>query len=249
MTVVILTTETPHHAYFVREIARAYPGARVLSERRRATFPFPTHHPYEGARDAHECARWFGGAEPSVAEFAPTTSVESVNDAEALAVLDAVRPDVVVSFGTGKIAAPTIARCPTGFVNLHGGDPEQYRGLDTHLWAIYHRDFIALIATLHRVNERFDDGTIIVQAAVPLRRGMPLHELRAANAETCAALTLAALDRRARDGRFLDRPQRTRGRYYSAMPVVLKAVCIERFAQHTETLAEQEHRAPHVAVL
>ena len=59
------------------------------------------------------------------------------------------------------------------------------------------------------------------------------------NTEACTAITRTACDQFARLGCFLDRPQRTRGRYYSFMPVDLKAICVERFARYTATLEER----------
>lgn len=239
MIIVILTTETPHHIAFVRAIARAFPDCHVLDEQRRVAPRFAVHHPFEDARDAFERVRWFDGVPIGFSTFARTTVVGSVNDADARAVLDEVRPDVILSFGVGKIGTEVIARCPERIVNLHGGDPEEYRGLDSHLWAIYHRDWSALTTTLHFVNEHFDDGGIIQQATVPLRRGMELHELRAANTETCAAITLAALRMYERSGRFSSRPQQRSGRYYSFMPTPLKAMCVEHFARYAATLEER----------
>ena len=47
--------------------------------------------------------------------------------------------------------------------NLHGGDPEKYRGLDSHYWSIYHNDFKSLITTLHKVRPILDTGEIVLQ--------------------------------------------------------------------------------------
>lgn len=247
MTIVILTTDTPHHVYFVREIARAFPDLHVVDEQQRIVPRFETRHPFEDARDAFERSRWFDGRVVLLRDLAQTTAVDSVNDL-GLAALDVARPDVVVSFGVGRISATVIGRFHGRIVNLHGGDPGEYRGLDSHLWAIYHRDWRALVATLHAVNESFDDGAIIAQAPVPLHRGMALHELRAANTEACTAMTLEALRTYMRIGTFPLRAQQQKGRYYSSMPAVLKAICIEQFTRYTATLEAclPERRMTHV---
>ena len=46
-------------------------------------------------------------------------------------------------------------------INLHGGDPEKYRGLDSHLWSIYHEDWASLVSTLHVVSKDLDAGDSI----------------------------------------------------------------------------------------
>jgi len=55
-------------------------------------------------------------------------------------------PDALISFGTGRVGEALLNIRPDRFVTLHAGDPEQYRGLDTRFWAIYHGDFKALMA-------------------------------------------------------------------------------------------------------
>lgn len=187
---------------------------------------------------------WFGGGPGRVADFAPTVAVPTMNEPEAAAALAALAPDVTIVFGTGLLKAPMLAATPGLLLNLHGGDPEDYRGLDTHLWAVYHRDFAGLVTTLHRVNRKLDDGDIVLQGAVPVGPGMQLHELRRNNTEVCLRLTLGALDMIAAAGDVPGRPQRRTGRYYSHMPAALKEICVARFAAHTRRLAQSATDQP-----
>jgi methionyl-tRNA formyltransferase len=236
MRLVVLTTDTLHHAYFVREIARAWPIQRVMLETRAPAPPFPTAHPFEAAREEHERRAWFAGGAAGVDRFAETETWESCNDPAAVAELARLAPDAVVVYGTGRLAPPVIAVAPDGIVNLHGGDPERYRGLDSHLWAIHGGEFDALSVALHRVAPALDAGDIVDLEPLALRRGMGLHELRRATAETCVRMAAAALQGLARTGRFACRPQRRKGAYYSFMPAALKEGCVRRFAAHTREL-------------
>ncbi|WP_377806343.1 hypothetical protein ABNQ38_06625 (plasmid) [Azospirillum sp. A29] len=88
---------------------------------------------------------------------------------------------------------PLLSLCPGAFLNLHGGDPEDCRGFDTHLWAIYHGDFAALATTLHHVSPDLDAGDIVATLPLPLHRGMGLHQLRRSNTEICVRLVQEAL--------------------------------------------------------
>src|SRR3954469_12397642 len=126
--------------------------AGVVLETRAHDPGFETHHPFEDERDAYEREVLLDGAPTGIGGYGPTHVGESVDDAPARAALAELAPDLLVSFGTGLIATDFIADAPVPLVNLHGGDPEEYRGLDTHLWAIYHRDFGALVTTLHAVD-------------------------------------------------------------------------------------------------
>jgi methionyl-tRNA formyltransferase len=233
MRLVVFTTETLHHAYYVREIARQYRIDLVLSEQSSVMPPFEVKHAFEDQRDEHERARFFGGAHASIKDFGEVLDVDGINSQTAAKAIEQARPDVILVFGTGVIRPEVIGLCPEGMINLHGGDPERYRGLDSQLWAIYHNDFSALVTTLHRVNPTLDDGDIILQERLRFDHGAGLEQLRAVNTDACVRISLAALDMFSRFGQFVSRPQIERGRYYSFMPGCLKESCIARFAKFT----------------
>ena len=213
LVITALTTDTVHHRYWAWRLAEAGLLEHVVLERRRAVAPFATHHPFEDERDRYEAEVL---AAPAWAELAPVTEVESVDESAPGAGLGVV-------FGTGRIGPALIAAYGGRLLNLHGGDPEAYRGLDTHLWAVYHGDFGALVTTLHAVDAELDTGAIVARAAIPLPE--ELFQLRAANTEVCVALTLALSQEDP-----IASPQRERGRYYSFMPSVLKDVCLRRWS-------------------
>lgn len=232
MRLVILTTETLHHCHFVREVTASNPVDLVVIERDHPVAPFDVHHAFEDQRDAHERATWFGDGRASIEAFAETLEAKSANDPDAIECLRRIQPEVIVVFGTAKLSRAVIETCPHGIVNLHGGDPEHYRGLDSRLWAIYHGDYVHLKVTLHRVNERLDDGEMVAQRPLPLHRGMEIHELRRVSTELCVDVVRTALGQWSVDAGFSSSPQRQRGRYYSFMPAVLKELCRSKFEAH-----------------
>lgn len=120
-----------HHAYFVREVAKAFPVARALGETDAARAPFETAHPFEAEGDAFEREVWFDGREARVGDFAPTETVPSMNDGAAVAALTELAPDAVIVFGTGRLKPPVISIAADRIFNLHGGDPEAYLGAST----------------------------------------------------------------------------------------------------------------------
>ena len=236
MKLVVLTTETTHHTYFVQELVKSYPLEQIVIERNILDAPFSTHYLFEDERDKYEKNFFFNDKNVSLENFAPVSEINTANDVKILDCLKKIKPEIIVVFGTGKLSSRVIQCCPSGIINLHGGDPEKYRGLDSHLWAIYHGDFRSLVTTLHFLNEELDDGDVILQTRIKIERGMPIHKLRRYNTEGCIELTLSALDMYKRHGYFISRSQRSRGRYYSFMPSVLKAFCQIRFQQYTDNL-------------
>lgn len=226
----VLTTDTTHHTWWVWKLAEAGVLDAVVLEERVLRAPFETHHPFEDERDAYERDVFLEGCPQQIDGFAPTTRVPTANDPLAVAALDAC--DVVVVFGAGLIAPAMIAALEGRLLNLHGGDPERYRGLDTHLWSIYHREFPALVTALHEIEPQLDAGAIVSIAPIPLTSSSRLCELRARNTEICLALTLAS----AAEPGTVRIPQRAVGRYYSFMPSVLKDVCVRHFSEHVAAL-------------
>jgi methionyl-tRNA formyltransferase len=239
MKLVLLTTETTHHTWFVHEVAKEYKVESVFCETWALKPPFETSHAFEEDRAEYEreSLRKLAGREVALSDIAPVRVVERMNDRDAVAQLSELNADVAVVFGTGWLSPDVIAAAPNVFLNLHGGDPERYRGLDTHLWSLYHNEFDGLITTLHRLNGTLDDGQIVLQADIPLTSKMPLHELRLSNTKICVELTLAALDQVKRMGDVLSHTQIRKGRYYSFMPSVLKGVAKKHFDRYVEGLS------------
>jgi len=236
MRVLVLTTDTTHHAHFVRELSAHHPNLRVLVETAGIKAPFDVHHPFELEREKYESQVWFREKKVAVDEFAETVSCENVNQPDAIQHILDFQPEATVVFGTRKLSPSVIAAAGQNLMNLHGGDPEFYRGLDSHLWAIYHNDFANLITTLHAVNEVLDDGTIIDSRPIALNRGMKLHELRRRNTECAVRMACYAIRELEDTGKTARRAQRQVGRYYSFMPTVLKAVCVAKFERYCANL-------------
>ncbi|HRB81322.1 MAG TPA: formyltransferase family protein [Nitrospira sp.] len=236
MRVLILTTDTLHHSYFVRELVSHVPKLHVILETTGVRPSFEVTHPFEPVRDQYERDMWFGGNTPSVSDFAEAMTCPNVNDSEAVKAVQQFVPDITVAFGIRKAEPALIRAAGPRVVNLHGGDPEFYRGLDSHLWAIYHNDFRNVVTTLHVLNEALDDGALIGIRPVALYRDMRLHQLRQSNTESALNLVRAALEELQRTGHIASRSQRQVGRYYSFMPTVLKEVCVKRFEKYCARL-------------
>jgi len=231
--VALLTTETAHHAFFARELADRDRLDAIVVEKEQPVPRFPTRHALEDDRDAYERDVLLGDSGLRLAEIADTRELGSVNNAEHF--LRSAAVDVAVVFGTTRLSDRVAQSATTACLNLHGGNPEEYRGLDTHLWAVYHRDFENLVTTIHHVDSGIDTGDIVHCAPLRLERGLGLHQLRSLNTKLCLELTLQALSE-LEAGSVPRRAQRRRGRYYSFMPAVLKDECVEKFATHVATL-------------
>jgi len=236
MRIVLLTTGAVRRRYFVEKIGKRFPIERVLIETRNSPPPIPTDHPSDEARKARERSYWYDGTPPTFTDIAETQFYENLNDPDALHTMQEIKPDVMLVYGTGKLSHSVLDICPNGCLNFHNGDPEKYRGLDCHLWPLYHRDFDALQMTLHKIETSLDTGDIVDRRPVPLYTNMPLADLRRTACEISVEMAVAALNGFQKIDKFKATAQRQNGRYYSYMPAVLKDICIRNFERHTASL-------------
>jgi methionyl-tRNA formyltransferase len=236
MRVIILTTDTPHHLYFVKEVSGFFNITGIAVESRVLKASFKTHHSFEDERNSYEIAELLKKEKVFFTDFSKTKVFNNINDHECFRFVKDLKPDVIITFGTGIIKKNLISLCKDGFINLHGGDPEYYRGLDSHLWAIYNREFEYLSVTLHRLNLSLDDGEIIEKDLIKLNKNSKIINLRAETTKLCVHLILSALSSFKNFGFFVSKPQERKGKYYSFMPAENKKVCLKNFEQHIESV-------------
>lgn len=230
MPLAILTTDTTHHSYFVREIAKRWDVVLCLIETLSMWAPYHTAHAFEAERVGHERRLWDASG-----FWVSPRLCQSVNDFAGLSAIREARPSVAVVFGTGKVGPEVIASVPH-ILNLHGGDPQRFRGLDSHLWSILCDEFPPFPVTLHKLTPALDAGDIVGMRSVPVHAGMKLHQLRGYVTEACVALVNSALEEFEKTGTFESRPQETVGVYFHAMPSWLKERAVRKFEAYTEAL-------------
>lgn len=229
LNILVLTTETPHHVHFVRQLVEAGHHVGALREQQ----VFGTDDDVEGreaTRQDYERYRWFGNNLPTLNDICPTYPAPSVNSIEALTVLRKATCDVAIAFGTGWIRDDALQLLPHERWNLHGGDPQKYRGLDSHLWALYHNDHGAVITTVHTLARELDSGEIIAGSRIDVASAPELHMLRAASTDLAVRLTIGGLAYLEAIGNVARMPQVTAGRYYSALPSTLWDRCARNYA-------------------
>ena len=231
--IVLLSTDTPHHRYFINALERN--GLRFesyLFETERVEPPFAVGPLFERDEHAFEVATFFRDL-PSSLDDSRVRICGRIGKEEGLALLDAIRPDFGVVFGTGRLPQEVITRFPDGLVNIHRGITENYRGLDSDLWAIYHGDYAALGVTIHRVDKNLDTGAVVAQQHMPIRRGMRTWQIRYYTTLIATKLVEQVLHAYL-EARLTDRPLKSIGRYYSFMPLALKREVANKFDRYCE---------------
>lgn len=236
MRIAVLTTQTPHHCWYIHQLMLHYSNLIVVLETTNLKPIFHAEHVFEKQRDTYETESFLSDRERFIKNLCPVYETDNINNPGAYDFLSNMEPDILIVFGTRKINGPLISRYSGRILNLHGGDPEYYRGLDSHLWAIYHDDWKCIVSTIHILNEKIDDGNIIQKSVLDLSKIGNLHQLRAINTEACWRLTLGALNTYELFNEFITSKQQIKGRYYSFMPTDLKEICRKKFENYIKNL-------------
>lgn len=110
------------------------------------------------------------------------TSVPSVNAPATIALLQQLKPGVIVINGTRILSKQLLAAVPCRFINTHAGITPKYRGVHGGYWALANGDAQHCGVTIHLVDKGIDTGDIISQHRInPNKKDnfttYPLHQL------------------------------------------------------------------------
>jgi methionyl-tRNA formyltransferase len=236
MRVVLISSDEPPGVWLASELASRRELGMLVVPVPHPPADMPASHWSNEATMERTRERLIGDSQLAFEDLGPTITAGTPNDADAVDWLRSQQPDVIVDYRTGILKAEVLAVPQLAALNLHGGNPERYRGLDARSWTIYHRDFDNLMTCLHLIDPELDTGAIVGAGALPLTSETEFVDLLTLATEVGLDLVLAALAILDDRGRIPARPQLERGRYYSWMPASLKDDCISRFERHAESL-------------
>lgn len=92
--------------------------------------------------------------------------VDSVNEVQALGLIESCKPKIVIVNGTRILSRKTLAKIGGTVINTHQGITPAYRGAHGAYWALYNNDRAHCGVTIHIVDEGIDTGNIVAQVLV-----------------------------------------------------------------------------------
>jgi hypothetical protein len=102
------------------------------------------------------------------AQGIPYADAANINDESTLRLLERLSPDVIVNMRTRNIYRRGVLSIPKiGCINIHHGLLPENRGTMCDLWAWSQNRPVGF--TIHRMNEKIDDGHILARCEVPVR--------------------------------------------------------------------------------
>ncbi len=129
--------------------------------------------------------------------------------------------DFVIVSGADWIKGKVLDAIVDKSLNVHMGIAEEYRGLDSNLWAWYHRDYRNIGVSLHKLDHTLDTGHLFRAENLDIMQNTKVWELRYYESILASKLIIETLSE-IKINRSVLKNQKKIGRYYSFMPYVLK---------------------------
>lgn len=241
MRLVLFSTRTKHHYYFIQKLHKKHDISQVIFEKRNLNPAYKTGPFFDSEQDEYE-KRFFDEADRGVKPQLPDVlekkaiDVYSVNQEGMKEYLNALRPDIIWVYGTGRIKPHIIEIPKWGMINLHGGISQKYRGLDSILWAMYYNDFNNLGLTVNYVVPELDTGNILMQEYLKVSKDDEIYHYRYKMTLLATSASIELLKEFEKNkAPLLAKPQ-VPGNYYSLMPLEKKWTSFHNFKKYREEL-------------
>lgn len=233
--ILFLGTDTLHRRYMINRMrTEGFEFDEIILERESVKPTFHTGPFLDEEQCAFEQKHFFERVSSDISKE-NLKSVATLNDSESIDVIRAHNPDFGIVSGACKLSPEVINQFKDGLINVHLGIAEDYRGLDSNLWAAYHGDYDHMGVTIHWVDTQLDTGDIIFQEKVNLPVHTKIYQLRYYTTLLAVELVLNALRDYTTTG-ISSRTQTKRGRYYSFMPLCLKEQVEKKFEKKFSSL-------------
>lgn len=143
----------------------------------------------------------------------PHHVVGDINSGESVELIKSLAPDIIVVSTFSQILCGRVIGVPkTACINAHNSLLPKYRGPYPVFWALYHGEEKTGV-TVHFVNTGIDDGDIILQKEVEIRRDDTIVSLEERIVPVAAQAIEEAIDL-LKAGEASGRKQPCKGEYY-----------------------------------
>ena len=145
----------------------------------------------------------------------PYREINNVNDEDFILHIKKLNPDLIVSYSAPQVIKEPLLSLPKhGIINVHGSYLPDFRGTLPSFWHLY-EDSKETGATVHYMNQKIDDGKIIVQGKVSMAGVKTMFEVMKRTKKLGGDLIIEAINLISKGKVELKDNDTTKGRYYS----------------------------------
>lgn len=234
ISVVILTSRGPRHSFFAHELAKRFPIAGIgiddryhLADRLWTFLKLNAFNPIRmirssllkrtlktsEERDRRIEKQFFPVERSEWPKGIPVRKSPDPNGEEMVEWVRALRPDVLVVFGTRMIREPMLSLARLGALNLHTGLSPHYRGGQCTFWCLYEGDLEHVGVTVHHLTSRIDGGDIVYTARPEVEPGDTVRSLECKLVQLGTERMIQAV-RELVEGKAPRIPQREKGKLF-----------------------------------
>ncbi len=234
MRILFVTTDTIHHYHFLVEICKLQNSLNIdcIIEASKENYRYKTDSELDRLTESYETKKWkhihrnFRNLVNRYDEFSDVNKKAYWEK-----FLNSQNYQFIFTYGVSKLESNVLnlfRQCSTEVYNFHGGYLEEYRGLDTNLWALWHRQYEQIAVTIHELEAKLDSGRIIKEEKILIDPSKNYPErLRSKSVEKFIELTNNLITEYPNHNIGSRLPAKL-GRYYSAMPESLKLDLLQR---------------------
>jgi methionyl-tRNA formyltransferase len=232
MKIVFITPLSIHHKFIISKIYKKFKDLIIVNDVKKIIPRFNIKYKNQNLQTIYERKIW-----PNRKLIFPKAiKIKDVNNQKNIEKIKKLNPDIIVTLGARRLSKKFLKQFKKiSVVNLHGGNPDCYRGLDSHYWSIYHGDFKNIKVCIHYVNVGLDTGQIIEIRNIKLFKNMKFYQLRSKNAEIAEKILTNYLFKFKKNKKIFTKKNKL-GRYYSFMPSSLKKIVEKKFINFTKKL-------------
>lgn len=149
--------------FLLKRLRRRGP-LKALDEIAYYLFHHATDKRSHNTREANRLVDAYWNALGGGADCGPSLAATNVNDAEVLAYIEQLRPDVIFAHCLNQFFGKRIRHAAKhGIFMWHVGITPEYKGLYSPFWTMYNRDFRNFGYSLIQLSDRLDAGAVYVQ--------------------------------------------------------------------------------------
>ena len=240
MKIIILSTISKHHTYFINKIIKNFNSTYVIFTKVNLKKKYKVGPFYFKEENKFE-DNFFKKKENISRKINKKKiifkNVKNINSKVVEKRINHLRPDIGIAFGT-QLIKKNIYNLPRfGFINIHRGLTQFYRGLDSDLWPLLEKKFNRLGVTIHYIDENYDTGGILSQKKIHLKKKNEIFHLRYITTILATEIVINILNKfNKKKYKLPSRKLFNRGKYKSSMPIQFKYIAEKNLNNYLKSL-------------
>lgn len=117
----------------------------------------------------------------------------SINSEKVFRNIKKISPNLIVLNATSLVKRKLVNSFKNKIINVHSGLIPYYRGAGCNVWTFFNKELEYTGVTVHFINEKIDDGKIIIQEQSNFKKNDNTHTIGCKNAKLSSKISIEAI--------------------------------------------------------